>query len=295
VDLGDGSRRFRSATAAAVLVALAVAGCGGGSDESSSSSTTSAATGASGVAGATGEQGTGVAPVEVSFQAPRGSQNAFGAGLLKANKLSLIGNAFAQLFQVPETVKIEGVNGFGGGPFFNPKNNTITFQYGFVGLVYQTMSQLHPDWSQYRIGTAVGAVDSFIIAHEYTHALISIYNLPVLGREEDAADELGTLLLLRAQQGPKYVFDAAQFWATLSNRQAQPTLADYADVHSLDLQRSLDMLCELAGSSKDSYRGVASLRILPASRLQGCPAEYQQKVKSFEQVLGPHLQGSLGG
>ena len=271
-----------------VGVTVAAGGCGGGDDTGSSSTT------AVGASGASGEQGPTAAAVDVTFAQPSGGQaNALGEQILKANEVPFLMNSFAQAFQVPEEITVRGVNGFGGGPFYNPRNNTITFQYGFANLVIQTMHQLNPQYNQYRLGTAVGAVDSFILAHEFTHALIAIYDLPVLGKEEDAADELATLILLKAPQGGKYVFDAAQFWYGLSKSQRIPTISDYADVHSLDLQRAYAMICDLAGSSKANFQQVAQLKLLPPARLQTCPAEYKQHVESFEQVLGEHLQAPL--
>ncbi|MDX6581832.1 MAG: hypothetical protein QOI10_1016 [Solirubrobacterales bacterium] len=285
------SRRLAPALALAAVLALLVAGCGGGSDSSTASTT---ATGASGVAGATGEGGPTGAGVDVSFEQPTGGQdNQLGATLLKANRVPFLMTSFSNAFQLPKPLLVRGVNGFGGGPFFNPKDNSITYQYGFVTLVYNTITQLHPDWTPKQVGSAVGAVDSFILAHEFTHALIHDFKLPVLGREEDAADDLATLILIKADGGDQYVADAAQFWAALSQRQAVPQVTDYADVHSLDLQRSFEMLCELAGSSKTAFAEVQSLNALPAARLATCPAEYKQKVKSFEQVLEPHVEGPL--
>ena len=285
-------KRGRLLTIALVGVALAgvAGGCGSDDSDGSSSSTTTAA----GASGASGAQGPSAEVVDVTFEPPSGGQgNAVGAAVLKANKVPFLMNSFAQAFQLPDELTVRGTNGFGGGPFFNPRNNSITFQYGFAALVLDTMRKMNPSYNDYRLGTAVGAVDTFILAHEFTHALIAIYDLPVLGREEDAADELATLILLKAPQGPKYVYDAAQFWYALSRQQRVPTVSDYADVHSLDLQRAYAMVCDLAGSSKQSFQQVAKLRLLPNSRLASCPAEYKQHVESFEQVLGDHLEGTL--
>jgi hypothetical protein len=279
-------RGIVSLIAGVVVLGSVATGCGGGDDTGGSSTTADAS-------GTSGAQGPTAAAVDVTFAEPTNKANASGAYLLKANRVPYLMNSFAQAFQVPEEIAVRGVNGFGGGPFYNPRNNTITFQYGFANLVVQTMKQLNPQYNDYRLGTAVGAVDSFILAHEFTHALIAIYDLPVLGKEEDAADELATLILLKAPQGGKYVFDAAQFWYGLSKTQRVPTISDYADVHSLDLQRAYAMVCDLAGSSKANFQQVAQLKLLPPARLQGCPAEYKQHVESFEQVLGDHLQGSL--
>src|SRR5262249_49350128 len=43
---------------------------------------------------------------------------------------------------------------------------------------------------------AVAAATLFVVFHETGHALISLYQLPVAGHEEEAADQLATLILL---------------------------------------------------------------------------------------------------
>ena len=283
--------------APAIAVLAVLAGCGGGGDASSTSttaSTSSTSTTLAGASGTSGAQGPTEAVVNVAFQPPRGSNNnALGAKLLKANDVPNLISSFANAFQLSKPVQVVGVNGFGSGPFFTPRHDTIVFQYGFASLVFNTLHQLHPEWGGHRLGEGVGAVDSFILAHEFTHALISIDDLPVLGREEDAADDLATLILIKAPNGDQYVSDAAQFWGALSQRQRVPSVSDYADSHSLDLQRAFTMMCELAGSSQTNFQEVKALNVLPRSRLATCPAEYKQKVDSFEQVLQPHVQGGV--
>jgi hypothetical protein len=184
------------------------------------------------------------------------------------------------------------VPGLDGGPHYDPTNNTITFQYGFAALIYETLKQSNPDWTQHHLGFATGAVIGFILEHEFTHALIHIYNLPVLGKEEDAADTLATLLLLKSSKGDKLALGAAQFWADFSGRQSPPAIADYADAHSLDLQRAYSIICDIAGSSQQRYNEINQTGILPDGDIQQCPAQYQQDVKSFTQVLQPHVKGA---
>ncbi len=280
--------RLAFGVALPAVIASIVVGCGDG-DETSPTST-----GASGVAGATGEGGpTGTGEVEVSFEPAQGGDNQLGAKLLKAGDVGGLAGILSDTFELPEDLSIRGVNGFGPGPFFNPKDNSITYPYLFSTLVFQTLGELNPNWSQYRLGQGVGAVNSFIFEHEFAHALIDIYDLPVLGREEDAADDLAVLLLIPAEGGPQFITDSASFWAALSDRQRVPELSDYADVHSFDLQRAFTMLCMLAGSSPENFQQVQAMGVLPDSRLAGCKAEFKQKAQSYEDVLEPHVQGDL--
>jgi hypothetical protein len=117
-------------------------------------------------------------------------------------------------------------------------------------VIFEVLAEGNPEATEEELGERVGAVNSFILEHEFGHALIANYELPVLGKEEDAADSIATVLLLKAGEG-----------------------ADYADNHSLDLQRAFDILCWVAGSSEQSFEEVAELEALPESRLASCPGE----------------------
>jgi len=112
----------------------------------------------------------------------------------------------------------------------------------------------------------------------------------VLGKEEDAADAISTILLLTVPNGAQYAAASAAFWADFSGRQQPPAIAEYADQHSLDLQRAFDILCWTAGSSQLSFEEVAELEALPESRLEACPGEYEQLAGSIEAELKPHLK-----
>ncbi|HJZ36409.1 MAG TPA: DUF4344 domain-containing metallopeptidase, partial [Solirubrobacterales bacterium] len=197
-------------------LALAVAGCGGGSSSTSSSSSSS--TSSTAAAADTGSEpggGTettadssstseGTGEIKAVWQKPRGEENKVGYELLKASETRYLAKSLASAFELPNTLTIKGVNGFGGGPFYNPEDNSITLPYEFATVVLGVIAQADPEESQYEWGEAVGAVDSFILAHEFAHALIHNFELPVLGREEDAADGVATALLLLASEGSVY-------------------------------------------------------------------------------------------
>jgi len=270
--------------AAVVTMALGLAACGSGSSSS---------TGASGASGASGEQGATSGNISTQYAKPGGGSNAVGAELLKAVDIGNLASILGTTFDIPKHITVEAVNGLDGGPHYDPSNDTITFQYGFAALIYQTLKESNPDWSTHKVGFATGAVIGFIMEHEFTHALIHIYNLPVLGKEEDAADTLATLLLLKSPKGDKLALGAAEFWADFSGRQNPPAIADYADAHSLDLQRAYSIICDIAGSNQERYNEINQAGILPKGDIQACPAQYQQDVKSFTQVLQPHVNGQL--
>lgn len=268
----------------AVLLTLALAafavGCGG-----SGSSSTGGEGGES--ASASGGGITGVA--EFVWEEPETEEDAIGYEMLEASETEAVAAALAEAFELPEPLLVRGVNGEEGGPFYDPEDNSITLPYGFAALVLGVIESSDPEASPREIGERVGAVNSFILAHEFAHALIANFDLPVLGKEEDAADSIATFVLLNVPEGAVYASDAAAFWIAFSGRQEPPQLADYADVHSLDRQRADAVLCWVAGSSEASFEEIAELELLPPERLESCPSEYAQLVESIEQELSPHL------
>ena len=284
--VADTNRILRLALIAAVLGALLLAvGCGSSGSSSTGGDTASTAEAEPRKGGpvATGE-------VEVEWQRPAGQANVVGYELLKASETKYLAKSLSTVFELPAALKVKGVDGFGSGPFYDPEDNSITLPYQFATAVLGVISETHPEASETEWGEAVGAVNSFIFAHEFGHALIHNFELPVLGREEDAADGIATVLLLKAADGPTYAADAAEFWVSFSGRQTPPKLVEYADNHSFDRQRAYNILCWVGGSDESILQALAENEIVPESRLASCPAEWQILQRSAEQVLGPHLK-----
>lgn len=269
---------------------LGLSGCGGSGSSSSDGTGSTGSTDST--AGTEAKKSALVATgeVEAEWQKPVGQANRVGFELLKASETRYLAKSLATAFELPEALKVRGVNGFGGGPFYNPDDNSITLPYEFAATVLEVISQTNPEAGETEWGQAVGAVNSFIFAHEFGHALIHDFTLPVLGREEDAADGIATVLLLKAPDGPTYAADAAEFWASFSGRQNPPKLAEYADNHSFDRQRAYNILCWVGGSDEAILQALAEHEIVPEERLASCPTEWQLLQRSAEQVLKPDLK-----
>jgi hypothetical protein len=286
---------------AGIVLAALVAGCGGGGSSSTGSTSSSgdSAAAAGGTETAKDEEAAGdegqateaVEPgtVEAKWQKPHGEENVAGYQLLKASETRTLAKSLATAFELPNPLLIKGVNGFGGGPFYNPEDNSITLPYEFPAVVFGVITQSNPEGTPTEWGEAAGAVNSFILAHEFAHALIHNFELPVLGREEDAADGISTVVLLKAEEGALYAIDAAEFWEAFSGRQDPPDLAEYADNHSFDRQRADNILCWVAGSNEGILEAFLENEILPEDRLAACPGEWELLRASAEQVLKPHL------
>jgi hypothetical protein len=230
--------------------------------------------------------------ISVVYDEPADDTAALAKQILQVGGTDGVADGFTKSFKLPFDITIHAVNEF-VGPAYDPSDKTITLSYKFVdftaGVLKKNFPELRKDDEEF--GRQIAAVDGFILVHEFGHAFVDAFDLPVLGKEEDAADAVATVFLTRAvDNGNEYAFDAARFFNALSGRQRKLAPQDYFDEHSLDKQRAYSIVCWIAGSSEDAYNSVAKLRILSEERQRRCPAEYQQKVKAVESLLKPHTR-----
>ena len=287
------------APAVAVVAALTLASCGSKSDGSVSA-------GDSPSSKASAKEKT--FPIEVQFDPPQAveavgpigqlatASNAtpeeFAEQILKAGEVNGIADGFSSNFVIPEELKIHVVSG-DEGPNYNPETKTLTLSYGFAILTGNIIATSQPDISESELGKQWAAVNDFILIHEMAHAFIDVLEIPVTGREEDAADGLATFFFTDAvgEAGAEYAFAAATFFAALQNVQGEPDATQYADEHSLSIQRAGDIACKVAGSSEENMQIVAQIGggLLTEARLPRCPAEYKQMSNAWKALLKPHL------
>ena len=123
----------------------------------------------------------------------------------------------------------------------------------------------------------------FTLLHEMGHLLISELQLPVLGREEDAADQLGFmgLFLLYGQQADADFYarllDVADYWRLEAERtRGSAEQIPLWDSHSLDEQRFFNIACLAYGSDPQRLEWIVASTGLPEERALYCDQEYAQ-------------------
>ena len=146
-------------------------------------------------------------------------------------------------------------------------------------------------------------VTSNVIAtfyHELGHGLIDVLDLPVLGREEDAADTLSAILthqIWDEEAATAITYDTAEAYAAYAaEAESEGWETPYADTHSLDLQRYYNLVCLFYGASPDTREDVAAELELPEDRAEGCAEEWDLAESSWGAMLedlepGPDTHG----
>jgi len=133
----------------------------------------------------------------------------------------------------------------------------------------------------------------FATLHEMGHAHIQEMGLPVLGREEDAADTYAVIALLKVGTNLSHnvLTQAAKGWFLDDARNQKEGIAlAFYDEHGLDKQRAYNIICLMVGSDPDEFRDLADQVKMPQDRQGTCQGDYSNASWSWEMVLKPHLR-----
>ena len=278
-----------------LAVGLVVAGCGGGGGEEKADSSGSPA--ASQTPNAKGPDETATAGADgkliVTYDDATSPDAINGKKLLQDNKvLEDLAADINQTLKLPIDIPLRGSQCDQANAFWSPSKKTITICYEDADLsqkIFVKAGDPKPDAS------AIGAEDATFY-HETGHMAITLYDLPITGKEEDAADQLAAYILLTPGDSGKVdaesvqsVKDFARTFAAYADLKAQMGAADnLADVHSLDLQRVYNLQCWIYGSNPEANADIVSSGGLPEERAKGCPEEWKQLAHAWSTLLDEH-------
>jgi hypothetical protein len=131
----------------------------------------------------------------------------------------------------------------------------------------------------------------FVLLHETGHALVTEMGLPVLGREEDAADAYATVTMLKfgSSFSNRVLVEAAKGWFLSAERNdRRGNMLAFYDEHGLDWQRAYQIVCLMVGSDPDQFKQLADWVQMPEDRQDSCGGDYSNASWSWDTVLKSH-------
>src|SRR5829696_4053934 len=179
------------------------------------------------------------------------------------------------------------------------------YSEGAVTVCYEFVDEMLSNASSSRRPATISREDAFIgplldvYLHEAGHAMFELLAIPVLGREEDAADQLAAYYILqlpRERRRSLIIGSAYAYASALKVRSARdlkrPRIefgrhTAHADEHGTPAQRLYNLLCIAYGSDKELFADAVSKGYLPESRAEMCEGEYRQMQKAFERLIAP--------
>src|SRR6266550_5186870 len=172
--------------------------------------------------------------------------------------------------------------------YYDPETHQIFLCYQQIDEYYVLFARKIKDKT--KLDDAVTGATAATFFHELGHGLVDAWKVPITGREEDAVDQLSTLVLIEAtEDGEQMALDGAlafKLYADLASGEKKI----YWDEHSLDEQRFFDTICLVYGHDDEKFAYLVDNGTLPEERASLCRQDYNRVKGAWQQLLGPYLK-----
>ncbi|RKF19698.1 hypothetical protein DBZ36_04340 [Alginatibacterium sediminis] len=193
-----------------------------------------------------------------------------------------------QRFELSQSLEV--VVGADDGPLFDPQSEQILIPFEFVTQISHRFEEADYLETGITVEQAVSDAILHTLLHEFGHALVYQYELPIVGKEEDVVDSLANFLLINFfQEGQEIVLSAADLFDLESQDVTEFSDQDFWDEHSLDAQRYFTSLCHVYGSASMKYQNLVDQAGFSEERKLLCEEEYLTLERSWSQLLAPLL------
>lgn len=192
-------------------------------------------------------------------------------------------------YLLPQSLSVR----FGGddGPLYDLDSNEIIIPYSFIQEVQSRFESANYVETGRSLTDATIDVVMHTLLHEFAHAIIATCQLPIVGKEEDAADSLASVLLIEFfEDGSESVISAADLFDIESGDRDVFEEEDFWDEHSLDDQRFYSTLCHVYGSDPEGYSYLKTDAGFSEERAELCVEEYEGLVRSWSLLLEPYVR-----
>jgi hypothetical protein len=184
------------------------------------------------------------------------------------------------------TIKMEGCKGESNAWYVD---DAVTVCYEYMDDIWSSAPKATTDAGVTPIDAVLGPLYD-VILHETAHALFDLLKVPVLGREEDAADQISAYLMLQFGEAEARRLILGTAYAYKSDFKAAPAAStDFTDEHGTPTQRFYNLLCVAYGADANLFADMVEKGYLPKDRAENCEDEYQQVVFAFEKLIEPHI------
>ena len=214
---------------------------------------------------------------------------------LQQRKVLEILQEFLAPFDLPRKLLVK-VDECGSSSVRYKPQGPVTICYEYIEQIRRLAPRSTVQLVQGRISADSAIVGPFVqaVLREVATAAFDMFDVPVWGRLDDAADRVAAFIML--QFGPAvawYTIVGSAWFLSASTG----TSADYSDVRGLVAQRYYTTLCMALGSEQrqefERFVGKEAAGNLPEDRAQACPEEYDALKQGFNATLTPHIDKQM--
>jgi hypothetical protein len=247
--------------------------------------------------------------VQIRYEPPKNPEHGPIYETFKSHRALEKLQEFLTPFRLPRTLTIMAAGCDGEADAFYG-DDEITICYEYVDELWKNMPAQTTPGGVAPIDTVFGPLFDTSL-HEFAHALFDMLNLPVFGREEDAADQVAAYIYL--QLGPaesrRLITGTAYAYAAEAMKGEMPSsleeaaeamkaerpssLEEFCGEHSTPAQRAYSVMCMAYGANREVFGDVIEKGFLPSERAEFCHEEYEQVQHAFKVLVVPHIDQDL--
>jgi hypothetical protein len=225
--------------------------------------------------------------IDVTYKTPTNPKLIPVMERLKARRVLEQLSEFAAPLRLPHELHLIAKECHVVNAFYSPRDWSLTLCYEIV----DTVSRDAPKASELKAGLkpedVIRGEVTFVILHELAHAAFDMFQVPVFGREEDAADQMGVFLAMQFSPDVERTITLGNFY--FFNERDPANWGAYADEHGTDSQRRYNGLCWAYGGDPHMFKDYVDQGLLPQGRAKGCIDEYQRIRDAFNRTILPFI------
>jgi hypothetical protein len=200
-------------------------------------------------------------------------------------------------YQLPIELKLRtvGCNGVSNAWYHRPD---VSVCYEYLNEIYQMVPNQASPQAPTMADCMLGQI-FYIFGHEMGHAIFDVFDVPLFGDAENAADHFATYMMLQfgKDQAKALITGAASVYKKyVQTTYVSAPLAAFSDIHAAPAQRFYNMICLAYGADPTLFAEFVeknSKDYLPQDRARNCKNEYEQVTFAFRGAIRPHLDQRL--
>jgi hypothetical protein len=240
--------------------------------------------------------------IHVEYVFPKNPEHQMLYGMIRERRVLETVQQIFSPFRLPTqaTIKTMGCDGLVNA-WFNTDNSVPT-----VHICYELLQMFLDTGPQETTPRGITPQDALVgqfflwVSHEFGHAVFDMYQIPVLGREEDAADQFaGYIMLQFGKDRAHRLFEGAAYGVKglIKNYKRNPNvdykLTKLSSVHGLPEQRFYNLMCMAYGADPVTFADVVDDEYLPKRRADNCEYEFQNFRRAWNSEISPHIDRQM--
>ncbi len=193
--------------------------------------------------------------------------------------------------QSPLDITLTGCDGEADAMY---SDNEIKVCYEYIEDLQKYMPKETTPAGVEPIDTLIGPFFDTIL-HEFAHALFDYHDVPILGREEDAADQVAAYIYLHLgkEEARRMIMGTVYVYMLEVQDTDPPDMEEFADEHSTSEQRLINLTCLAYGSDPVLFADLPAVVGAPQYRVDICEEEYELLTYTYQALIGPFVDQEL--